>query len=153
MQIIQAIEPSHVAIVRELMREYQQALDVDLCFQNFEAELRNLPGSYTPPTGRLLLAMHDGSPVGCVALHAIDSTRCEMKRLYVRPSARGLGVGRALIAEVLEAAQHIGYVEIVLDTLPTMIEAQRLYEQFGFSDIASYRPNPIAGTRYLGKRL
>jgi putative acetyltransferase len=153
MQIIQAIEPPHIAIVRELMREYQQALGVDLCFQNFEAELRNLPGSYAPPTGRLLLAIHDDSPVGCVALQAIDTTRCEMKRLYVRPSARGLGVGRALIAQVLEAAQNIGYAEIVLDTLPTMIEAQRLYEQFGFSDIASYRPNPIGGTRYLGKRL
>ena len=88
-----------------------------------------------------------------VALQRIDASRAEMKRLYVPPSARGLGVGRKLVAQLLSDAQAIGYSQVVLDTLPTMSEAQRLYRQFGFRDIEPYRPNPIAGTRYLGKML
>jgi ribosomal protein S18 acetylase RimI-like enzyme len=142
-----------IRIVRSLMRDYQQRLGVDLSFQGFEAELAALPGAYAPPGGRLLLAWHDRTPAGCVALQRIDSSRAEMKRLYVPPSARGLGVGRKLVAELLAEAQSIGYAEVVLDTLPTMVEAQRMYEQFGFRDIEPYRPNPIAGTRYLGKSL
>ena len=149
----QAASTDAVATVRSLFREYQALLDVDLCFQGFEAEVNGLPGDYVPPSGRLLLATHDDVPVGCVALHATDALRCEMKRLFVRPVARGLGVGRALVSRVLDDARRIGYSEIVLDTLPTMTEAQQLYEQFGFRDIPPYRPNPIPGTRYLGKSL
>ncbi len=142
-----------VGIARTLFLEYQRALDVDLCFQGFEAELASLPGAYAPPTGCLLLAFLDGDPIGCVALQRVSDTRGEMKRLYVRPSARGTGVGRILVDRVLEAAKAIGYSEVVLDTLPTMIEAQRLYDQLGFREIEAYRPNPISGTRYLGKHL
>lgn len=151
--VVQAQRGDDIAIVRALMREYQQQLGVDLSFQGFEAELDALPGSYAPPGGRLLLALHERAPVGCVALQRITHSRAEMKRLYVPPSARGLGVGRKLVAEILAEAQAIGYSEIVLDTLPSMIEAQRLYQQLGFRDIEPYRPNPIAGTRYLGKTL
>lgn len=153
MQVTQAQSADEIAIVRSLMREYQQRLGVDLSFQGFAAELDALPGSYAPPSGRLLLAWHEQAPVGCVALQRIDASRAEMKRLYVPPSARGLGVGRRLVAQLLSDAQAIGYSEVVLDTLPTMSEAQRLYHQFGFRDIEPYRPNPIAGTRYLGKVL
>jgi ribosomal protein S18 acetylase RimI-like enzyme len=153
MQVTQAQSADEIAIVRSLMREYQQRLGVDLSFQGFAAELDALPGSYAPPSGRLLLAWHEQAAVGCVALQRIDASRAEMKRLYVPPGARGLGVGRRLVAQLLSDAQAIGYSEVVLDTLPTMNEAQRLYEQFGFRDIEPYRPNPIAGTRYLGKTL
>ena|SRR5688500_11207365 len=153
MQVTQAQSAEEIEIVRSLMREYQQRLGVDLSFQGFAAELDALPGSYAPPSGRLLLAWHEQAPVGCAALQRIDASRAEMKRLYVPPSARGLGVGRKLVAQLLSDAQAIGYSEVVLDTLPTMSEAQRLYRQFGFRDIEPYRPNPIAGTRYLGKML
>ena len=151
--ITHARSADEIERVRSLMREYQQRLGVDLSFQGFETELETLPGSYAPPAGRLLLAWHEQTAVGCVALQRVTDSRAEMKRLYVPPSARGLGVGRKLVCQLLDEAHAIGYSEVVLDTLPTMNEAQRLYEQFGFRDIEPYRPNPIAGTRYLGKTL
>ncbi len=154
MRIIQAHNPEQIAMARELMREYQLSLGVDLCFQNFEAELRDLPGSYAPPSGRLLLAIRDDDELaGCVALQAIDEHRCEMKRLYVRPNARGLGIGRALIDYVLNAAREIGYRSMVLDTLPSLRKAQELYERYGFTDIEPYRVNPLPGVRFLGRAL
>lgn len=152
-QVWQAHSRDDIDVVRSMLREYQEQLGIDLGFQGFEAELASLPGTYAPPTGRLLLASHDGMPRGCVALQAVSASRGEMKRLYVRPNARGLGIGRLLVARVLAEARAIGYDEVVLDTLPTMTEAQRLYEQFGFVEIEPYRPNPIAGTKYLCKKL
>lgn len=151
---IEAAASAHdVAVVRQLLRDYQAMLGVDLSFQDFEGELRDLPGDYVPPHGRLLIARHGDTAVGCVALHAAGGGRGEMKRLFVREAARGLGAGSALVQAILDAARAIGYTEIVLDTLPSMGAAQRLYLQFGFRDIAPYRPNPIAGTRYLAKSL
>lgn len=139
--------------VRELLREYQQALGISLCFQGFADELRDLPGDYRPPTGRLLIAFHDAQPIGCVALRSLDHIRGEMKRLYVRPAARGLGAGRALVDRLLAEAAVIGYAEIVLDTLPSMTAAQRMYRQLGFRDIPPYCANPVDGARYLGLAL
>lgn len=153
LKVYQAESAHDIEIVRKLLREYQAALGVDLCFQGFEAELARLPGTYAPPTGRLLIASMSNQPIGCVALQRIDPRRGEMKRLYVRPSARGLGVGRALTDEILRHAAGIGYAEVVLDTLPSMREAQQLYEQIGFDEIEPYRLNPIPGTRYLRKQL
>lgn len=153
LMVTHAQSADEIETARALMREYQQRLGVDLSFQGFENELEGLPGSYAPPSGRLLLAWHEQTAVGCVALQRVTNLRAEMKRLYVPPSARGLGVARRLVSQLLTEAQAIGYCEVVLDTLPTMNEAQRLYEQFGFRDIEPYRPNPIAGTRYLGKTL
>lgn len=152
-EFIQAETSQQLETVRELLREYERELGVDLCFQGFAAELDGLPGSYAPPAGRLLLALHQGTPIGCVALQAIDTRRVEMKRLFLRPIARGAGAGRALVTKILHEAQAIGYEEIVLDTLPSMVEAQQLYAGFGFRDIAPYRPNPIVGSRYMGRRL
>lgn len=152
-QLTHVQSADEIEIVRGLLEEYQQALGVDLCFQGFDAELKGLPGSYAPPSGRLLLALHEGTPIGCAALQRIDASRGEMKRLYVRPRARGLSLGRILVTKILDEAKAIGYSEVVLDTLPSMVEAQRLYEQFGFHEIEPYRPNPIAGTRYLGRKL
>jgi putative acetyltransferase len=144
---------SEVDTVRLLFREYQASLGIDLSFQGFEAELQRLPGEYAPPTGGLLLVSTGSDVIGCVALRAFQGSRCEMKRLFVRPAGRGLGAGRALVARVIAEAQALGYEEMVLDTLPTMAAAQGLYQAFGFRDIPPYRPNPIAGTRFLGKRL
>lgn len=153
LQLAQARTVEEIAIVRALLREYQQTLGIDLCFQGFQAELDALPGSYAPPGGRLLLARYAGNPVGCIALQPVGTARAEMKRLYVPPSARGSGVGRKLVTTLLDEARTIGYAEVVLDTLPSMVEAQRLYEQLGFRDIEPYRPNPIVGARYLGLTL
>ncbi len=152
-QITPVVTAADVATVRLLLREYQVQLGVNLDFQGFEGELAALPGAYAPPHGRLLLATHDGAPVGCAALRDAGAGRAEMKRLYVRPQARGLGLGRALAERIVEEARAAGYAEIVLDTLPTMGTAHRLYEQLGFRPIAPYNANPIAGTRHLGLSL
>lgn len=151
------IEPvrtdDEVEVVRGLLREYQLLLGVDLGFQGFAEELAMLPGAYAPPGGLLLLARQDDEPLGCVALRDAGTGRAEMKRLFVRPAARGLGLGRALAERIIEEARAAGYAEIVLDTLPSMGEAHRLYEQLGFRPVAAYNANPIAGTRHLGLSL
>ena len=144
---------SDMTVVRQLFEQYQAQLGVDLCFQGFTAELDGLPGKYAEPRGRLLLAELDGAVAGCVALRPYDGTRGEMKRLYVKPEVRGHGIGRALVARVIDEARAIGYSELVLDTLPTMTEAQALYEWFGFREDTVPRDHPVAGTRYLTKHL
>lgn len=158
-EINEVIDGAEIAIVRTLLLEYQQALDIDLCFQGFAAELETLPGEYAPPGGRLLLASYDGEIAGCAALRPLQPLQSlqldtgEMKRLYVRPPYRSAGVGRQLAAHVIAEARAAGYQRIFLDTLPTMEGAQRLYESLGFKQIAAYRHNPIAGTRFLGLEL
>jgi putative acetyltransferase len=142
-----------ITIVRELFREYQEALGVDLSFQSFASELENLPGEYAPPRGRLLLARSDGDVAGCIALRPVTNEVCEMKRLYVRPEFRAAGVGRLLAERLIADGRAMGYRRLCLDTLPSMSKAQRLYESLGFIDIQPYRHNPIAGTRYLGLDL
>lgn len=131
--------------IRAMLREYAAWLEVDLCFQNFEQELTELPGEYQPPKGRLLLA--EGA--GCVALRPLDQEICEMKRLYVRPAFRGSGLGRHLIDAIIEEARAIGHRKIRLDTMPKMDSAQRLYASLGFHEIAAYRFNPEPGAKFL----
>jgi putative acetyltransferase len=152
-EIRESIDTAAVETVRGLFREYQEALGVDLSFQDFETELRTLPGDYAPPRGRLLLALADGVPAGCVAMRPLTSDTCEMKRLYVRPEHRASGLGRQLAERLIAEARSIGYQRMCLDTLPTMSGAQRLYERLGFKEIPPYRYNPIAGTRFLGLDL
>jgi GNAT superfamily N-acetyltransferase len=138
-----------------LFRAYAAALSVDLAYQGFEAELAALPGKYAPPGGALLLARGaDGRPLGCVALRSMEPAGCcEMKRLYVAPAARGMGLGKALVEAVVDAARHAGYRELRLDTLPEMTDAQALYARRGFVRIAPYYDTPIAGTVFMGLAL
>jgi ribosomal protein S18 acetylase RimI-like enzyme len=132
-----------------MLEEYAAWIGVDLSFQDFRREVRDLPGEYAPPGGDLYIARHGGETAGMVAFRAGPDGRAEMKRLFVRPSARGAGVGQVLVQHVIDAARAAGYRHMVLDTLPVMQGAQRMYERFGFRDIAPYYDSPIAGTRYL----
>ena len=152
--LVQAECPAHVAQARELFQEYAQSLGVNLCFQNFEQELAGLPGHYAPPDGRLLLAEYDGQLAGCVALHKWEDGVCEMKRLYLRPSFRGKGLGRAIAEKIIAEARSIGYQRMRLDTIePLMKDAAEMYRKLGFREIAPYRPNPIAGAMYMELQL
>jgi ribosomal protein S18 acetylase RimI-like enzyme len=154
-RIAEARKPAEIAAAASLFREYADGLGIDLGFQGFEAELRGLPGRYAPPEGALLLAWGEaGEALGCVAVRPLEGRRiCEMKRLYVRPSARRLGIGEALVAAVIEAAEALGYGEMRLDTLPSMAPAATLYGRFGFVPIPAYYANPIPGTLYFGRKL
>lgn len=136
-------------MVRRLFNRYAASLDFDLDFQDFDDEMRRLPGDYAPPGGCLILAVLKKEPVGCVALRRIDDAICEMKRLYTVPSLRGTGVGRLLVESVIDAARNMGYNKMRLDTVPSMKSARRLYSSVGFEKIGPYRYNPIAGATYM----
>lgn len=152
-QLIAAHPGEHLDTVRAIFREYAQGLGIDLCFQDFEGELRDLPGDYAPPRGALLLAAVDGAIAGCCALRPLDSSdypnAAEMKRLYVRKAFRGFGLGRRLAEATLDAARQGGYASVLLDTLSDMEAARALYEELGFEEIPPYYHNPIAGAHYL----
>ncbi len=136
--------------VRELFREYQLWLGVDLCFQSFEEELATLPGKYAPPRGKLLLAEVDGRLAGVIGLRPLAEDICEMKRLYVRDWAKGQGIGRALVDRLVAEARALGYRAMRLDTLQsTMPQANHLYDQLGFREIPAYYANPVPHVRYL----
>jgi putative acetyltransferase len=146
--------PADLADVAALFRAYSAALAVDLGPQGFEAELAELPGAYVPPRGALLLARdQDGNALGCIALRPLTEVVCEVKRLYVRPEARGTGLGKALVAAALDEAARLGYREIKLDTLEHMQAAIALYRSFGFVPIPPYGTHPYEGLVCLGKTL
>jgi ribosomal protein S18 acetylase RimI-like enzyme len=137
--------PADVEVVRALFRDYAAELDFDRCFQGFDRELAGLPGDYAEPGGVVLLARADGEPVGCVALRPLGEGRCEMKRLYLRPAARGGGLGRRLAEAIVADGRGRGYRAMRLETIPAMQAAIVLYRALGFREIPPYRSNPIPG--------
>jgi ribosomal protein S18 acetylase RimI-like enzyme len=145
--------PEDIAAVRQIFTEYAESLNVDLCFQDFEAELELLPGEYAAPRGALLLAMVNQQVAGCCALRPLDSAddpnASEMKRLYVRPAYRRLGLGRQLAEAIFDAARQLDYSCVLLDTLDEMETARALYEDLGFEEIPPYYHNPLPGAHYL----
>lgn len=172
--------PHEIEATRAIFRDYAASLDIDLCFQNFDEELATLPGDYAEPRGALLLALVDAEGsgaasaqidapkirriqggvayvAGCCALRPLDTTdypnAAEMKRLYVRPAFRGLGLGRQMAEAILDAARGAGYACVLLDTLDDMESARALYEDLGFVEVPPYYHNPIAGAHYLKVEL
>jgi len=153
---IQLITPEttdELAATSGIFREYAISLGFDLCFQDFEGEIATLPGDYAAPRGALLLAKVNGEVAGCCALRPLDSSdyvnAAEMKRLYVRPAFRGLGLGRQLAEAILDEARMGGYDSVLLDTLDDMEIARAMYEELGFKEIPPYYHNPLAGAHYL----
>jgi GNAT superfamily N-acetyltransferase len=155
--------PADIPEVRRMLKEYVAWIGLDLGFQEIDAELEGLPGDYAPPRGALFVAEQQGGLLGTIGLRPLDERAClagrydakagEMKRLFVRPGARGRGLAKQLIAVALAEARRLQYSEIRLDTLPMMGDAQSLYASLGFHDIAPYYDTPIAGTRFMSLKL
>ena len=152
-QLVTPASTEDLAATSGVFREYAISLGFDLCFQDFEGEIANLPGDYAPPRGALLVAKIDGAIAGCCALRPLNSSdyvnAAEMKRLYVRPAFRRLGLGRQLAEAILDAALMAGYDSVLLDTLDDMEIARAMYEELGFKEIPPYYHNPLAGAHYL----
>jgi carbonic anhydrase len=149
LRLLGAADTAALDQVRQFFRNYAAWLGVDLCFQGFAEEMASLPGAYAAPAGRLFFAEVDGRPAGCVGIRPFSEGICEMKRLYVEPELRGLGAGRELVLAAIRAAKAIGYRRILLDTLPAMRIAVKLYRELGFTEAPAYYPTPIEGTIFL----
>jgi putative acetyltransferase len=152
--IRQVEDEEDIKLARGLFREYEAWLGLDLCFQNFEKELAELPGAYSPPTGRLLLAYENDELAGCVALRKLSDGACEMKRLFLRPHFHGKGCGRRLAERIIQEARRAGYDRMRLDTLPQQMgKAIDLYRSLGFKEIEPYYENPVAGAMFMELEL
>src|SRR3984893_5817665 len=152
-RITEAVLPEDQARIARLMREYVEALDADIGFQDFESEHADLPGKYARPEGVVLIAWTAVEAVGIVAYRPLDHRICEMKRLYVLPRFRGTGLGRLLVEELVRDARSHGYRRMVLDTLPSMRPAQALYSAMGFRPIRAYYDNPLPRVIYMALEL
>ena len=149
-QIFDAQSDEDIQQARSLFEEYASGLGISLCFQNFDQELKNLPGDYAPPDGRLLLATQDNQLAGCVALRKLEPGVCEMKRLFLRPAYRGRGLGKVLVESIIDEARKLGYIRMRLDTLPgRMDKAIALYRSIGFVEIGPYCENPVEGAKFM----
>jgi GNAT superfamily N-acetyltransferase len=153
LSIIRIEQSQYLDTIRDLFLEYAESLDFDLDFQNFKDELARLPGEYSPPEGCLIIAFYQGKPAGCVGLRKLEKNICEMKRLYVRPRYRAMGVGKVLAGSIIREAGVRGYKHMRLDTVPSMKEARRLYLSMGFKKIDPYCYNPIQGATFMEKKL
>lgn len=149
-EIIQAETFEQIEQARTLFREYEAWFGLNLCFQNFDEEVANLPGKYAPPDGRLFLAFAEGEPAGCIALRKLEEKTCEMKRLFVREDFRGAGIGKILIEKLIAEAREIGYKKMRLDTFPPkMSKAVELYKSYGFYETKPYYYNPYGDTLFM----
>lgn len=151
--IVQATDPRHIAEAKKLVIEYAHALNIDLCFQGFDQEIKDFPKPYAPPGGVLLVALQDNHVVGMVALKRLSDKACEMKRLYVKPACRGHALGRKLAEAAINEGREMGYKIIRLDTLARMKEAGPLYKSLGFTEIPPYYHNPETDVIYMERAL
>jgi len=149
LEFVTADTDEKIKQIKTLFLEYQRSLGIDLCFQDFNRELAELPGEYAVPAGRLYLLKYEGKLAGCAALRKMKNGICEMKRLYVKPEYRGLKLGRRAAEQIIRDAGQIGYKTMRLDTLLSMKEAISLYKSLGFREIEPYRFNPVEGTVYM----
>ena len=150
MHIFQATTGEDIQKARGLFEEYASGIGISLCFQNFDQELKNLPGDYAPPDGRLLLATENDQLAGCIALRKLAPGVCEMKRLFLRPAYRGQGLGKILVESIIDEARQLGYTHMRLDTLPgRMDKAIALYQSMGFVEIGPYCENPVEGAKFM----
>ena len=149
--ILQTETVEHISMARELMLEYATSLEFNLCFQNFEEEMRSLPGKYAPPSGRLFLAFWEGRPAGVIALRALEEAGlCEMKRLYVRTEFRGHAIGRILAERLISEARESGYSRMRLDTVPGQMDrAIAMYRELGFKETVPYYNSPVSQTLFM----
>lgn len=152
-EILQVTSEPHLSQAKSLFLEYAASLSFNLCFQGFEREVSGLPGLYGPPGGSLLLALRDGGPCGCGAFRPLDEGICEMKRLYLRPDARGMGIGKMLAETLIADATARGYRQMNLDTINTMVEAISLYRSLGFQETDPYTSNPVPGAMFFSLSL
>lgn len=153
LRTLSATDTEALEQVRQYFRNYAGWLGVDLSYQNFEQEMASLPGNYAEPQGRLFFAEVDGRPAGCVGIRAFTDGMAEMKRLYVAPEERGHGVGRELALAAIKAAKEIGYRRLLIDTLPSMRMAVKLYRELGFMEAPAYYQRPVEGTMFLALDL
>ncbi|MDR3688485.1 MAG: GNAT family N-acetyltransferase [Fimbriimonas sp.] len=151
--VVDAPDHPQIESVRTLFREYETELNIDLCFQGFEAEIQGLPGKYAPPSGVLLLMLDDLQPVACGAMRPLEPGICELKRIYVRASHRGSGLGKSITCDLMARAGAQGYEVIRLDTLRRLVPALSLYESLGFSEIQPYNINPELDVAYFERRI
>lgn len=145
--------PDDLLAVQAIFREYVQSTQADLGFQNYDTEFANLPGAYAQPQGCVMLVRCHHRVVGCAALRKIDTVTCELKRVYLRPDARGNRSGKRLVLTMIKQARAIGYQSMCLDVLPEFQTAQRLYENLGFTDAPPVSVNPVPGTRFMALKL
>ena len=148
-----ANSPTDASAVCSIFREYVGSATANLDFQDYEAEFATLPGKYAAPDGRVLLACDNDLVLGCAALRRVNGVSCEMKRVYVRPAARGTGLGRQLVERILREAKIAGYSRILLDVLPEFTTAQQLYASLGFVPAEPVSSNPVPGTKFLALDL
>ncbi len=153
LRIVEVETSDDLELVRELFVEYVESLGFDLGFQDFEVELADLAEHYDAPGGCLLFASWKGQAAGCVAIKRFRDGICEMKRLYVKPQFRGLGIGRSLAETVIEKARMSGYDLMCLDMVLPRDAARSLYLSLGFSDIEPYRYNPMEGAAFMELKL
>ena len=152
-QVRPVLTSQDIDVIHHLFQQYADALGFDLAFQDFNMEMKELPGEYSPPRGRLYIAYWQEAVAGCIALRPIDPQVGEMKRMYVRPEYRGKGIGSALAQTLINDARKIGYERIRLDTVPSMKIARHIYEGLGFKEIPAYRYNPLPGAIYMELEL
>ena len=151
--VVDSAEHPLIPAVRELFREYSTELNIDLCFQGFEEELSQLPGKYAPPIGVLVIVLDGEMPIACGAVRPLEQDVCELKRIYVRPSHRGIGLGRKVTLDLIQRSEDMGYTTVKLDTLKRLTPALNLYGSLGFQEITPYNFNPEQDVAYFERSI